>query len=191
MLFEKKDSLEEIFKAITHELHRGALDKKHPFRFVVLATHSQSFPDTRYVVLRSVSKTLEMSVFSDFRTEKVKSIVANPNVSLLFYHPQKRVQLRVSAKAFIHQQNEIANREWTKIQGEAQKAYNSSLPPGEMIEDLNRAYSWNEDLTDPSNFAVIKVIPEKIDVLQLSGMEHIRASFKRKETIWKGSWLVP
>jgi hypothetical protein len=52
------------------------------------------------------------------------------------------------------------------------------------------AYQWNEEM-DNAFFTVIKVEPKSVEVLQLNGLEHIRASFLKREGDWQMGWLVP
>lgn len=190
MLFTAKDSLENVFQSIRHELHRGALDPKHPFRFVSFATCNNNGPDIRYVVLRSLEDQLHFYFFTDSRTKKVADIKKNSMVSLLFYHPSKRVQVKVIGEAILHLQNEKTEKYWSKIQGEGQKAYNPILPSGTPIKDPKAAYQWQEPMDD-RYFCVIEIKPQLIEGLQLYGVSHIRMKSQLLDGKWSHSWLVP
>lgn len=195
MLISAQDSLENIFQTVKHELHRGALDPKHPFRYVSLATHSQSEIDLRYVVLRKLDKELNFYFFSDHRTTKVEQIKNNPDIALLLYHPGKRIQVRIKGHAEIHSQNELSESFWSTVQGEAQKAYNSIIPPGGIIPYPKGAYEWAEDMND-TFFSVIKINPYQIEALQLNGLTHVRARYKKTEKMndndcWSSEWMAP
>lgn len=191
MLYKIGESPEEIFSTLKHELHRAALDKKHPFRFVVLSTSNFHGPDSRYVVIRAVNEHLHFFVFTDFRTEKVKAIQTHPMSSLLFYHPQKRAQVRIQAKTVIHHQDDLAQQYWKRVQGEARKAYHSILPPGTPIHRPDEAFSWKDTLEDASFFTVLELIPSSIELLQLNGLEHLRIRFNCSNNEWTGQWLAP
>lgn len=190
MLFNRENSLEDIFQTIKHELHRGALDAKHPFRFVTLATQSKHGVDARYVVLRAIDEELNFYVFSDARTSKVGQLTLCPEMMLLLYHPSKRIQVKVSGKAEIKRNDEVTASFWSKIQGDARKAYNQILSPGTVIKNPEEAFAWKGTLTD-SNFTVIKIIPIEIEALQLDGLEHLRVVFKLADKNWDKSWLAP
>jgi pyridoxamine 5'-phosphate oxidase len=190
MLFTRNNSLEEIFQAVRHELHRGALDSRHPFRFVTLSTQSQDGVDARYVVLRSVDDSLNFYLFTDGRTTKVQQLISFPNMVLLFYHPAKRIQVKVKGKAEIQRNNNLSAVFWSQVQGDSRKAYNQILVPGTAIQDPGDAFAWNEPLT-ASNFTIIKIIPSQIEALQLNGLEHLRVVFKSKESGWDLSWIAP
>jgi pyridoxamine 5'-phosphate oxidase len=191
MLFGKQHKPAEIFSIIKHELNRGALDNKHPFRFVVLSTTGVDGPDSRYVVLRSVNEELHFFVYTDSRSEKIEALKAEPWASLLFYHPKKRIQVRLKAKTVFHQQNGIAKQHWEKVQGDARKSYQSILAPGIPIQSPEEAYSWNAQPEDFSNFTVLELIPNSIELLQLNGLEHLRIRFTHPNDKWLGQWMVP
>lgn len=191
MLINKGIDLKEVFSTVKHELHRGVLDNKHPFRFVVLGTLAETGPDARYVVLRMIDEQLNFFIYTDQRTGKAKSIEIEPRVSLLFYSPQKRVQVRVKGTAVLHHGNEEAQKHWNRVQGLAQKAYHSRLAPGSVLDRPEDAYAWSDQLDEPDYFSVIQVKPLELEVLQLDGLEHLRAKFTINDGIWDSSWLAP
>jgi pyridoxamine 5'-phosphate oxidase len=186
MLFSHSDTPPEIWQSIKHELHRGALDPKHPFRYVNLGTTGESFPQVRTVVLREVTQSLEFLVFTDFRSEKVKEIQNSPQVALHFYHPKKMLQLRVEAKVVIHFQDELSERYWNGIPESRRVEYMGMLPPGKQISSPD--LGW--DLGEESFFTVLKIDPQRVEALQLSRQGHLRIQFE-KEKDWIGQWLVP
>jgi len=189
MIFTETESPTEIWQSLVHELRRGALDPKHPFRYVNLGTQTISGPEIRTVVLRSVSKNLEFYVFTDLRSAKVEELRQSPLVCLHFYHPGKRVQIRIHAKANLHSQDELSRAFWAKVQGDAQKAYTSTQAPGTIISIPEDAFGWLEP-GDDRFFTVMRFVPERVEVLQLNGIHHLRLVFLRSED-WRGSWLVP
>lgn len=191
MLFEIQHSSIEVFSIIKHELNRGALDKKHPFRYVVFGTQGDAAPDLRHVVLRKVDGDLRFFIYTDSRTQKVKSMQADPNVSLLFYHPQKRAQIRISGQAYLHHQDALATAHWNRVHGEARKAYNSLIAPGSPVHQPNDAFVWEEDLSSSLHFMLVEVVPYSIEALQLNGLEHLRVRFTMEDDDWSGTWIAP
>jgi pyridoxine/pyridoxamine 5'-phosphate oxidase len=189
MLFKENESLSEIWQAVVHELNRGALDPKHPFRFANLGTIGKNGPEVRTVVVRFICKNLDFYCFTDYRSEKVAELTANTMVALHFYHSQKRVQIRVKAEVEIYHQDTLAKDFWKKVQGEARNAYTSTLAPGTPISDPEAGFDWAEEMDDRF-FTVLKFIPKSIEALQLNGLRHLRISFSKKEN-WEGQWLVP
>jgi pyridoxamine 5'-phosphate oxidase len=189
MLFTETETPSEIWQSIVHELHRGALDPKHPFRYANLGTIGKSGPEVRRVVIRSVSQELDFVVYTDSRSEKVSELTSNPISTLHFYHAQKRVQIRVKTKVETHQQDALAKDFWNRVQGEAQKAYTSTLAPSTPISTPNQGFDWPE-VMDDRFFMVLKFVPESIEALQLNGLRHLRILFSKSES-WEGQWLVP
>lgn len=188
MLFTQKESISEVWESIRQELHRGALDDRHPFHLVNMGTLSNGMPEVRSVVLRKVDKDLNCYVFTDFRTRKVEELSENPNVSLHLYHPEKRVQIRIKAKAEIHHQNELSRSFWESVRGASQLAYLSKLPSGTPIPNPGEAFQWLE-IPDDRFFTVLKIVPEFIEALQLNELKHLKIVFLGKG--WVGQWLVP
>lgn len=189
MLFTETETPSEIWKSIVHELHRGALDPKHPFRYVNLGTIGKMGPEVRTVVIRSVSQELDFVVYTDSRSEKVAELTANPTATLHFYHPGKRVQVRIKAKTELHTQDKMTKAFWLNVQGDAQKAYTSTLAPSSPITTPEEGFDWPE-MMDDRFFTVLKLIPESIEALQLNALQHFRIQFIKKEN-WKGQWIVP
>lgn len=190
MLFTEQESLTEIWQSLKHELHRGALDPKHPFRYVQLATQGLNGPEIRTVVIRAIHENLNLDVFTDFRSEKVAQLTQYRVAGLHFYHENKRVQIRIQAKAEIHYQNPLSVSNWMKVQGDARKAYTSILAPGTAIAQPSEGLEWPQDYEQHS-FAVLRFVPQAIEVLQLNGMRHLRILYTEKNELWTGQWLVP
>jgi pyridoxine/pyridoxamine 5'-phosphate oxidase len=190
MLFHEQETLSEIFHSIRHELHRGALDHKHPFRYISLATQTGIELDLRYVVLREVDSDMNLYIFSDARTKKVLQARANPKVAFLFYHPKKRVQIRIKGEATVHQQDDVSLAMWSKVQGESKRAYNPVIAPGNRIAHPKEAHQW-PGVMDDENFSVIKISPKYIDALQLNAQEHLRVEFCKANDDWEMNWIAP
>ncbi len=190
MLFTQIDPPSEIWKKLIHELNRGFSESDHPFRFVNLGTLGEKGPEVRTVVLREFEKVLDFYVFTDFRSDKVIEVRANPSVTLHFYHPEKRVQIRVRAKAEIHHQDLVTDVFWGRLREDSRLAYNSVLAPGTEISTPDEGFNWSEEIDDRF-FSVLRFIPHSFEVLQLNGLKHLKILFTKKEENWVGMWLVP
>ncbi|WP_162419480.1 pyridoxamine 5'-phosphate oxidase family protein [Cyclobacterium roseum] len=190
MLFRETDSLATIWDTVRHELHRGARDSKHPFRFVTMATLSAEQPDSRYVVLRQLDENLCFHIFTDSRSHKVNQLIHNPAVTLLFYHPRKRCQVKVQGTARIHQQDSLSKTHWETVQGDAQKAYQGLIPPGKEVANPGAAHVWMEEKGD-AHFTVVVIEASTIECLQLDGLRHLRNRFYKEGDEWKSNWLAP
>ncbi|MBY5952063.1 pyridoxamine 5'-phosphate oxidase family protein [Algoriphagus marincola] len=188
MLFKDTDTLEEIWQAVKHELHRGALDAKHPFHWVNLGTVPGEFPSVRTVVLRIVNEDLNFFVYTDYRSEKCSDLQQNPNASLHFYHPKKQVQVRVKTLAKLHFQDDLAKEIWKAIPAHRRSEYTATQAPGTPISSPQEG--WNQGDLENHFFCVLELEPLEIEVLQLRREGHLRLMFS-KDMDWKGAWLVP
>lgn len=188
MLIHMDHSLMEVFEAVKQELKRATFDKKHPFRYTVLSTQSDHVR-SRYVVLREIAHPFQFIIYTDNRSRKVKDLAKHNEAQLLFYHPKKQVQVILTGYTSLLQHEKFSNEAWSKVQGNAQRAYNTLKAPGTPINDPKDGHLWREAMDD-EHFAVITIDPHQIEVLQLNRLEHIRASFQKSDD-WKGQWLVP
>jgi pyridoxamine 5'-phosphate oxidase len=187
MLFSATDSFAAIWQTLLHELHRGALDPKHPFRYLTVATFGEQFPQVRTVVLRQFTTDLEFLVYTDARSSKVQELLELPRVSLLFYHPKKQVQVRVQALATVHVEDELSQANWKRVPDKRRVEYQSELGPGKRI--MHPKDGW-ESSKESAHFSVLKFSPLSLEVLQLSREGHLRIQFDLASG-WEGSWLVP
>lgn len=185
----KQDNLEEWLDFIQKELQRAAVDKKHPFRFVVLSSGSAQV-SSRYVVLRKVNQLNQLLIYTDTRSNKVAEIKQNDQVQLLFYNQQKGLQLMISCRVVLHHRDdELAKQEWNHVQGNARKSYCTTAAPGSPIVSPDDALSWDQEFTN-QYFTVIEALPQSIEFLELGRGKHLRAKYQ-KSTGWTGQWLVP
>ncbi len=188
MLIERNQNLQHVLNSLKKEVQRATVDRRHPFRWVVLSTYGKMV-SSRYVVLRKVEEDSRFLLYTDLRSQKVDHIRKNPEVQLLFFHPQKKAQLIISGVAALHHKDELVKAHVGFVQGEGRKSYTSRKAPGDSIPEPSEAYDW-DDSSFNDNFCIISVESNKWEVLQLGGSEHLRAQF-RKDDNWKGEWLVP
>lgn len=184
------DSLESVFDKVKKKLKTASESSSHPFRFLTLATSSEEGPHARYVVLRGIDDDMVCYFFSDSRASKVGQIVQEGKAALLFYNAEERIQIRINGIARQVIESKLIADFWQNINEEGKKAYTSKVAPGEEIESPEMGHTWHDPF-EHQYFAVIKVIPQFIDVLQLNGSQHIRAQFKRKGDDWEKQWVSP
>lgn len=195
MLIQKDTPLDKAFTDIHDQLKRAGVDKNHKFRFFSVATLNrdvETIPQSRMVVLRSFSNDWTFEFYTDHRSSKVEEIRENSTMSALFWDPSKRVQVRIEADASLHTGDELAADRWKDVQGDAQKAYTSTLSPGSPIDDPKEAHNWPAPHTS-DNFTVVVCTAFRIKALQISGMEHVAlVSWRdRPSDEWQKSWIVP
>ncbi|MEX2512099.1 MAG: pyridoxamine 5'-phosphate oxidase family protein [Cyclobacteriaceae bacterium] len=190
MLLSLEDTLKIAFNKVMKELHLGVSEPDHPFRLVTLSTLGNNQPDLRWVVLRGLEWENRFYIYTDARTKKAADLKKNPQMALLFYHPEKQVQVKVTGKALLHQHNQTSRRHWLNVKGEGRKAYNSMLNSGSLIDNPEKAYRWQTPMDD-RHFCVIELVAEKIEALQLNGFNHIRMVSAWEKPDWIHCWAAP
>ena len=171
-------------------LRKGTVQKKHPFRYVVLSTTKNNAPKSRWVVFRKLDNDNRFVIFTDKRSDKYEEIDDNPQCSLLYYHNRQGLQIRFDGKAQLHYQDDLTSKYWPGVKGNGIKSYSTVLSPGTKIEDISEGNQWLED-PDDRYFSIIEFVPDRMDVLQLDRVDMIRAAFNLTDEGWKGSYLVP
>ena len=194
MLITPDHTPDDALENVHDELKRAGVDRKHKFRFFSVATISADSlnPRSRMVVLRSFDSDWYFEFYTDIRSDKVSEVKANPFIEALFWDPSKRVQVRIHAAATIHHRDKLSKERWSKVQGDAQKAYASPIKPGAAISYPGDAHQWPAEMDD-RHFAVIRCNSSAIKVLQISGMEHVALEYTRSNGHdgWMGAWIAP
>lgn len=179
----------DLFEQANAELIRSNADRKHPFRLMYLSTFGE-YPEVRTVVKRKVDPDLNLIFFTDSRSPKVTQIRDNPKVSVLFYHPKKKLQLRLYGKAVLidHGHGDF-DRYWQSVQGAPSlQDYTTVKAPGSPIGQESEAQAlFGEEVY----FVAVQILTEKLDVLQLGRESHQRSRFVRDKDNWIQQELVP
>ena len=198
---ETVSTLDDVLNLSWKLLHKGVGNHRHPFYRPVLATMDGNKPEVRTVILRSFSEKERILIcHCDARTSKVTQIQANPNVSWLFYHPKKWIQLRLSGTASIHQDDKIAETQWANVRRTTRINYCAEIPPGSPTEKptsglpefLKNSASKILDCPDArQNFAAIVCRFDQMDWLMLALTGHLRARFHWQDNRIDASWVIP
>lgn len=177
-----------IFNEIKKELQEGVSNTNHPFKFGVLGTvDATNAPKLRTVVLRHISDELIFSFYTDERSSKINHILHNNKVSLLFYHPEKLLQLKINGTAIIKNEEDTKQKTWAILHPNAKKDYTTHLAPGSFINDPNEL----EYLTHSHFFIAIAIIPDTIEYLKIEKPQHTRVLFTKENNSWKSNFMVP
>ncbi len=182
--------IDSFFKVLQSELQKGVAENDHPFRYCTMATVGlDRMARLRTVRVRRLSDDDDMviSVYTDKRSKKIIHIKENKLVSLLFYHPDKLLQLKVEGMAVINKDQKLLKELWKEIDHPAKKDYTTVMAPGSVLEGPEQV----EYLKEEDFFCLLEVHPFKIEYLQLKRPNHLRIRFSRKENDWKGEFLVP
>lgn len=179
----------------------GVKSRKSPLHTLAVASLSDlGCPDQRIMVLRSVDPASATLTFNtDVRSPKTAQI-AGQRVHILGYHPDAAVQLRLAGLANLHSQDDVAEVAWAAATNFARRCYLAEQAPGTALPGpASGLPGWVEG-KQPSdrqvaparaNFAVIRVVVDRLDWLHLANSGHRRALFLRDGQHWAGQWLAP
>ncbi len=189
---------------ILSELTRATVDKRHPFRYPVLGTVSNSVSSSlRIVVLRKLyGNEAKLFFHTDLRSKKVSEIREKNQTSFLFYHPKKQLQLIIKATAIVHYKNDVSLRFWKSSSANSVKGYTGKKTPGTFSSEYNPNLQpvFFENVENLSlvekgyeNFVLIENNIVSIEALQLRRNGHIRMLFQYDSDTneWKDDYLIP
>ena len=194
MVITPEHTIDDALSEVKNQLTRAASDKNHKMRFFSVSTLDMDTNSisNRMVVLRKFFNDWKVRFYTDFRTQKVLELKQNPQTSLLFWDSAKNIQIRMKATSIIYHNDDVSKQEWTHVQGEAQKSYNSPLKPGSPVTTPDEAYQWTDEFND-EYYTVIDCIPFSLQILQLNRQENLSLKFSRTnpDEKWEGGWIVP
>ncbi len=198
---EKWDTLHGILENIWLMLEHGATHSDDPFHWPVLGTALKAACSLRTVLLRQVNKPDRILVcHTDARSAKVHEIKNNSQTSWLFYHPEKKVQLRVTGHTTLHTHDSFADRQWANTSVTSRLNYCASQPPGTPIDKpssglpdflLRKIPTLLETEMGRKHFMAIALHIYSIDWLILKLAGNRRARFDWDEDGLRATWLVP
>ena len=198
---EKWDTLDGVLDQIWRMLEQGVTHSDHPFHWPVLGTRSKEGCNLRTVILRQVKVPDRILVcHTDERAAKVQDIKNYSQTSWLFYHPQKKVQVRISGRTTLHAHDSLADRQWADTRITSRLNYCASKPPGTPIDQpssglpdflLNKIPTLLETEIGREHFMAIAVQIFSIDWLILKVTGNRRARFEWNEDRLHATWLVP
>lgn len=182
-------------------LNRGANRFDDPLHWPVLGTTGENGSSLRTVILRHFILPERILIcYTDARAPKVRDIISSNRVSWLFYHPKKRIQLRISGHATLHGDDEVAAECWSKTPITNRINYATLEPPGASVETpsfglpdflRNRVPTLVESEKGRENFMAIISRIDSMDWLILNPLGNRRAVFEWDSGKVKATWLVP
>jgi len=194
-------TLEGILNQVWRMLHRGVGRSNDPFHWPVLGTTGEKGCNQRTVILRQFLQPERVLVcYTDSRSEKVKEIMGFPLSSWLFYHPKKKIQLRITGPATLHGQDTYADELWRSTPAAHRLNYSSERSPGTSIDSPSSGLpaflsEKIQTVIDSENvrehFMAISCRIDKLDWLRLSPLGNRRAVFEWHDTGVTSTWLVP
>ena len=185
-------------------LESGASDRRHGFHTPALATVGlDGIPQVRTVVLRAADRAnRSLRIHTDRRAPKVREMEAEDRVSLAFYAPTEKTQVRVSGLATLHAGNDpLALEAWSMTSRFGRRCYLASLGPGTPASAPTSGLppvlegqepSWEATQVGLNQFTAVRVRISMLDWLHLAHTGHRRARFRWDENETPtGVWCAP
>jgi hypothetical protein len=196
-----RDSLDRILDDMWSMLARGVTDSNDPFHWPVLGTSGKNGCRLRTVILRdAIRSDLFLVCHTDARAAKAQEILNFARVSWLFYHPAKKIQLRIAGSATLHTHDRFADQQWSKTKTTSRLNYCTVDAPGTPIGKpssglpdflLNKIPALLETEIGRKNFMAIACRIDEVDWLRLSTLGNRRAHFKWDANRLSATWVVP
>lgn len=192
------DLLEPVLKEIHDHLKDGAANRRSPLHTPVVGTADG---DLRVMVLRHFDQdAMTLRFHTDARSPKVAAIERDPDVTILFYDPAAKVQIRVRGTGRVERSGMAADAAWAESTPFARRCYLSELAPGASSDVPQSGLpDWVEGIVPTEsdlaparpNFAVIIVDIRAFDWLFLANSGHRRARFEFGNGKIESRWLAP
>ncbi len=197
----KWDSLDSVLDETWKMLNRGASRFTDPFHWPTLGSIGKDGPNLRTVILRQVIVPERILVcHTDSRAPKAQEILESERVGWLFYHPKRKIQLRITGSATLHTGDRFAEDQWSATKAISRLSYCATAPPGTPIDKpssglpdflLNTIPTLFQTEMGRKNFMVVACRIEAIDWLILKATGNARARFTWDENGLTSSWIVP
>ena len=195
----KNLSLNEIFDKTWEIIEEGIKDGSSPFHVGIVATVNQKGnPAARSVVIRNNDKDKKnISFNTDIRSNKWNELKLKPKLSFTFYDFKRKLQIRISGKAKLHNKNKIADSAWGAMEEMSKICYASPLTPSTLITSPEQTDSFLKSFnlkllkSGKNNFGRIVVDIKEIDWLFLIHTGHRRARFTIKKDKVGMNWIAP
>ncbi|WP_193180292.1 pyridoxamine 5'-phosphate oxidase family protein [Nisaea sediminum] len=160
-------------------------------RYPVLATaDAEGGANARILILRAFdAECWRVTLHTDRRSAKVCEIGASKAASLVFYDHGAALQIRMRGTAAIIRDEKALANAWRDLPEGNKPNYRSAGPPGAFVESTDAAPARPGETDGYENFAMIRLAPDSVDVLQLSPQGNRRYRFD--PVTGQGSWLVP
>ncbi len=193
-------SLEQAWQLLSE----GARDRHSPLHSPAVASvTSAGAPSQRIMVLRSVDRESRQLRFNcDVRSAKIDEIGEHAGISVLGYHPEAKVQLRLSGTAQVRSTGPEADAAWAEASLYGQRCYLAEPAPGSPVDAPTSGLDPAMEGVKPTpeqvrparaHFAILQVEVDRIEWLYLAHRGHRRALFEWDKVgqRWDDGWLVP
>lgn len=182
----------------------GKKDRNSPLHTLAVGSIDlQGLPSQRIMVLRSVDVGKRLLRFnSDRRAAKISQLTNNADISILGYHPEAKIQLRIAGKTTIRTEGSEFETAWERASPYGKRCYLADPGPGQMVDkpssgllpEIEGMKPTEEQLVPAKqNFAILQVEVVRLEWLYLAHTGHRRAEFNWNNGTkdWESKWLIP
>ena len=153
-------------------------------RYIQLATIGvDNKPRVRTVVFRGWSKTYEMQIYTDKRSQKYTELDLNNNVEICWLFSRSKCQFRFRGSSRIDLGKDNLSH-WEQLSSESQLMWSWPSPGDDYVVDQPIVKSIKNKECISTNFALLKINITQVDLLLLNKPIH-----KRIKWILKEEWI--
>ncbi|MDP4873588.1 MAG: pyridoxamine 5'-phosphate oxidase family protein [Sphingorhabdus sp.] len=198
------NDLDASFAEAWNVVEAGVTDRNSPAHTPTVGTvDADGTPQLRIMILRAVSRdSRSLRFHTDARSEKIAQLQSGAATSVLVYDAAAKAQIRLSGRAHITSDGDLADTAWSGSTPFARRCYMAEAAPGTRIAQPSSGLpEWiegkqpeEEQLADyRGNFAALMFQVDSIEWLYLANAGHRRARWQWDQTqnLWLGRWLVP
>jgi hypothetical protein len=174
-----------------------AVQNRSAFNFLQLATIGRDgSPQLRTIVVRGCDPSKAAITFvTDIRSAKVQKIGRDARVSLVGVDAEHALQLRLYGQAAVNADAQARKRAWARLRTGTLVLFDAPFPPGTPVDSSGVALVKVPDeyiQSEPfERFAVVTVIVERFEWLDLAAVPHVRWLFTRHGSTWQTTALTP
>lgn len=178
------------WQRVAAALVAAAASSRHPFHLLSVATvDAAGAAAARTVVLRGFdAANREVRFHTDIRSGKAAAIRRDARVSLHWYAPHTKPQIRIPATASLHHADDIAFQAWRASPPMSRACYTAAHAPGEPLASFPAAPSAPAagDDTGLANFCVVRCRFESVELLALhaAGHQRVRIDVASNPVTW-------
>jgi len=153
-------------------------------RWVQLATIGiDNTPRVRTVVFRGWSKTYEMEILTDKRSQKINELDLNNNVEICWFFSKAKCQFRLRGKSSLDEGKDTS-RHWEQLTESSKSMWSWPSPGKSFVSISKNDLESDKNIGMPDNFSLLKIKVNHVDHLTLNKPIHIR-----KRWILKDEWI--
>ncbi len=129
------NDLDASFAEAWNVVAAGVPDRNSPAHTPTVGTvDANGTPQLRIMILRAVSRdSRSLRFHTDARSDKITQLQHKAAASVLFYDPAAKAQIRLSGRAHIAAQGDVADIAWSGSTPFARRCYMAEAAPGTPI----------------------------------------------------------